>query len=145
MRHADTICPRVPLEQLVVSDESRRRSKRQGGLEIPFQQAQRGQLAQQSAQTQLLQSQSQMVPKRPTAGWGCRDGETHLPALVRAGATIGAAQIGAQSGDRRLALTRNPARMLRTSINDSWPVLELVYWIHETRMVLLRARFLLRE
>ena len=65
--------------------------------EIPFQQAQqRGQLAQQSAQTQLLQSQSQMVPT-PYGPMAAGMAKLIFPALVRAGATTGAAQIGAQS------------------------------------------------
>lgn len=64
---------------------------------IPFEEAQqRNQLAQQSAQTALLRSQSEMV-QTPYGPMPAGMAKLIFPALVRAGATTGAAQIAAQS------------------------------------------------
>lgn len=79
-----------------------------GSMQMPFQQAyQQGQLAQQGAQTKLLESQSQMVPT-PYGNMPAAFAKLLFPALVRgqattqaaqtrAGATTQAAQIGAES------------------------------------------------
>lgn len=69
----------------------------QQAREVPIQMAQqRQQMAQGQAQTQLLQSQSQMVPT-PYGPMPAGLAKLMFPAMIRAGATTGAAQIGATS------------------------------------------------
>ncbi len=65
--------------------------------EIPFQEAeQHQQLSQQQAQLALTRSQSQMVPT-PYGPMAAGMARLIFPAMIRAGATTGAAQIGATS------------------------------------------------